>query len=190
MSNPIIRDVRSNLRSARRQLNGMDKLLQQATRSAINRATQRSKTETGRKVREKYVIKQADAVKTITIKQAGGASMKAELTSKGRAIPLINFNVTPKTRGKRPPKSIKAGVFRGSRRPVRKAFVAKMSSGHRGVFEREGRRRLPIGELYGPSVPSMIGSDEVMTHVQTVYADEMEKRLPHELNRLLGRLRA
>ncbi|MNW48669.1 hypothetical protein D3C74_260450 [compost metagenome] len=181
-------DVRSNLKAARRQIAGMDKLIQQATRSAINRATQRSKTETGRKVRERYVIKQGEAVKTISIKKAAGADMKAELTSKGKTIPLINFNTTPKKRTKKPPKALKAAVLRGSpRKPIKHAFVAN-AGGHTGVFARVGKKRLPIRELRGPAVPEMVGNQEVVEHVQTVYAEEMEKRMTHELNRLLGRL--
>jgi hypothetical protein len=184
-------NVRSNLRAAKRQLSGMEKLIQKATRSAINRATQRAKTETGRKVREKYVIKQGDAVKTLSVRPAGGGSLKAEMTSKGSTIPLINFNTAPKKRNKNPPRVLKAAVFRGkARKPIPGAFVATMSSGHTGVFKREGKKRLPIRELRGPAVPSMVGNEEVMEHVQNVYGEEMGKRLPHELDRLLGRLRA
>ncbi|AIW41790.1 phage tail protein [Paenibacillus sp. FSL M8-0228] len=180
-------DVRSNLRAARKQMAVMDKILKQATRSSVNRATQRSKTELGRKIRERYVIKQSEATKTVTVRKAAGTGMSSEIKTKGKTIPLINFSVNPKQRPARP-KTVKAGVLRGSpRKPLKRAFISNMG-GHTGVFERVGKKRLPVRELRGPAVPEMANNEEVVTHVQEVYADEMNKRMPHELNRLLGRL--
>ncbi|MEC0234070.1 phage tail protein [Paenibacillus kribbensis] len=180
-------DVKSNLREARRQLSGMDKILKQATRSSINRATQRSKTELGRKIRERYVIKQSEATKTITVRKAGGLGLSSEIKTKGKTIPLINFSVNPKKRPTKP-KMVRAAVLRGSqRKSLKRAFISNMG-GHTGVFERVGKKRLPVRELRGPAVPEMANNEEVVAHVQEVYGDEMNKRMPHELNRLLGRL--
>ncbi|MEK3784676.1 phage tail protein [Paenibacillus sp. FSL R5-0810] len=182
-------EVRDNFREANRSLRQMDKAVRQAVLSALNRATQRSKTETGRKVREKYVVKQKEVLETISIRKAQGNMLQATLTSKGRNIPLVRFSVAPKRRLKRAPASIKAAVYRtGTKKPIPRAFIATVGA-HTGVFERVGRKRLPMRELYGPAVPSMVGNEEVREHVQEVFADEMIKRLPHELNRTLGRLR-
>lgn len=77
-------EIRNNLRQARRSLRQMDRAVQQAFRSSINRATQRAKTETGRKVREKYIVKQKVVVDTISIRKAKGTELSATLISKGR----------------------------------------------------------------------------------------------------------
>ncbi|MEC0092497.1 phage tail protein [Paenibacillus macquariensis] len=187
MSNFI--EVKEDLKAVKGSLKQMDKAVQQAVLSSINRATQRAKTETGRKVREKYIVKQKEVVETLRIKKAKGKSLQATLTSKGHSIPLIKFGVSPKRRLKRAPKVLQAAVFRGgAKKPIPGAFIATTGS-HTGVFERLGKKRLPIKEMRGPSVPSMAGNQEVREHIQKVYGEEMEKRVPHELDRTLGRLK-
>ncbi|GIO33744.1 hypothetical protein J2TS6_48850 [Paenibacillus albilobatus] len=182
--------IKDNFRQVNRALKQADKALYRAFLSSLNRATQRAKTEVGRKTRERYVVKQGDVVETIRVRKAAGKNLQATLTSQGYSIPLIRFSVAPKRRLKRPPKAVKAAVFRGgAKKPIPGAFVTTTGS-HTGVFERVGKKRLPIKELRGPSVPSMVGNEEVREHVQQVYADEMMKRLPHELDRTLGRLKA
>lgn len=187
MSN-LIR-VRHNLKQANRSLKQMDKAVRRAYISAINRASQRAKTETGRKVRERYIVKQKEVVETITIRKAQGNVMRAVLTSKGHTVPLIRFGVTPRRRLNRAPKALKAAVLRGGpKKPIPGAFIAQTGR-HTGVFERVGKRRLPIKELRGPAVPSMASNEEVRNHVNDTYGTEMQKRLPHELDRTLGRLK-
>ncbi|MNW62222.1 hypothetical protein D3C74_403400 [compost metagenome] len=101
---------------------------------------------------------------------------------------MIGFGVTPRKRLKKPPKSVKAAVYRGgAKKPIPGAFIATAGS-HLGVFERAGKKRLPIKELRGPAVPQMAGNEEVREHVQLVYGEEMQKRLPHELNRTIGKV--
>ncbi|MGN7360024.1 phage tail protein [Paenibacillus sp. SAF-054] len=181
--------IKDNFMQVSRSLKQMDKATRQAFLSSLNRAAQRAKTEAGRKTRERYVVKQKEVVETIRIRKATGSALKAIMTSQGYAIPLIKFSVSPKRRLKRAPKAIKAAVLRGgAKKPIPGAFVAEAGS-HTGVFERVGKKRLPIKELRGPAVPSMVGNEVVREHVQQVYGEEMQKRLPHELDRTLGRLK-
>lgn len=183
-------DVKNNFKQVKKSLKQMDNAVRQAVLSSLNRASQRAKTETGRKVREKYIIKQKEVQETISVKKAKGNILQATLTSKGHTIPLIRFGVTPKRKLKKAPRALKAAVYRGgAKKPIPGAFIATAGS-HLGVFKREGKKRLPIRELRGPAVPSMAANDEVREHVQRVYAEEMQKRLPHELDRTLGRLKA
>lgn len=181
-------EVKDNLKQVNRSLKQMDKAVRQATLSSLNRATQRAKTETGRKVREKYIVKQKEVLETIKVQKAKAGGLTATLTSKGHTIPLIRFGVAPRRKLKKAPKALKAAVYRGgAKKPIPGAFIATAGS-HLGVFERSGKKRLPIRELRGPAVPSMAANDEVREHVQGVFGEEMLKRLPHELNRTLGRL--
>lgn len=182
-------EVKDNFKQVKRSLKQMDKAVRQAILSSINRASQRAKTETGRKVRQRYIVKQGEVVQTIRLQKASGGNLTAVMTSKGNSIPLINFSVNPKRRLKRAPKSLKAAVLRGgAKKPIPGAFIAQMG-GHVGVFERVGTKRLPIKQMRGPAVPSMVNNPEVRDHVNQTYGDEMVKRLPHELDRVLGRLK-
>jgi len=70
------------------------------------------------------------------------------------------------------------------------AFVAKMSNGHEAIFEREkGKTRfdvnLPINQMMGDAFPQMVGNEEVREELRRDAVDTMEKRLNHEVDRIL-----
>ena len=156
---------------------------------AINRAAQKAKTETKREVAAKYFISQGDVLKTVTLSKAS-----AELKSKGGPIALSKFKVSPNRGVKRTkrgysPSVYKAGVEKaGGMKPLSgnpKAFLASMGSGHSGVMTRKSARRLPIKQLYGPAVPSMIKNDEVLGNIQDAASEMLERRIDAEVNNIL-----
>ncbi len=162
---------------------------------AINRAAQKAKTETKREVAAKYFISQGDVLKTVTLTKASPGKLSAELKSKGGPIALSKFKVSPNRgvrrtkRGGYSPAVYKAGVEKaGGVKPLSgnpKAFIAGFSSGHSGVMERKGSRRLPLKQLYGPAVPSMIKNEEVISTIQDAAAETLEKRIDAEVNNIL-----
>jgi hypothetical protein len=152
---------------------------------AINRAAETARTEAARKVREKYYIGYGDVLKTINIRKASESSPQAIVTSRGHAVPLMAFRVTPNQPQKRKA-PIVVRVKRGGGGPVRGgAFVGRMPSGHLGVFLRAGKRRLPINELFGPPIPEMLGSKDVAEWVEQKAQERLDERLDHEINREL-----
>jgi len=64
------------------------------------------------------------------------------------------------------------------------AFIPTMESGHKEVFVRMGKKRLPIEEWAGPSIPELAGSRMIFEEIQKKYQqtihdlfmEEMEKR--------------
>lgn len=163
---------------------------------AINRAAQKARTETKREVANKYFISQGDVLKTIRLTKASTANLSAQLTSKGGPIALSKFKVSPERGVKRTkrgysPSVYKAGVEKsGGMKPLSgspKAFIAGFSSGHSGVMTRISARRLPLKQLYGPAVPSMIKNDEVIERVQKEATETLEKRIDAEINNILQR---
>lgn len=64
--------------------------------------------------------------------------------------------------------------------------AAAMKSGHIGVFEREGRKRLPVSELMGLSAAQMAGEETVSRQVQEEAQRLVNERLEHEIDRLLN----
>jgi len=122
----------------------------------------------------------------------------AQMRIAGYVAALKEFKgVTP--RGPMPPSKgpVKAQVKKqGSKKEIDNAFVAKMESGHIGVFERtddamtkDGRKtkaRLPITQLYGPSTKKSFVSNSKVNEAAVHAAGEMfEKRIIHELERML-----
>lgn len=179
--------VDSNIKSAVKSTKQISKVIPKATSAALNRAGQRAKTEAVRKTREIYNITAKTINQTIRIKRSTVSNLTLELKSKGPNIPLIRFKTTPSKPSARQPKVLKAAVKKGAKKPIPGAFVAQAGA-HIGVFERKGRGRLPIVELRGPAVPVMMNNDEVVEAAREAYAESFSERLPHEIDRLLGRL--
>lgn len=157
-----------------------------AVANAINRAAQGGRTDAVKKVREEYTITAGWIRETMEIRQANSANLSASIISRGRPRALTYLKIRPGKPTKRKPKDgVFAQVKRGAGGPIAKSFVAKMASGHVGVFNREGAKRFPIVQRYGPSVPQMIGSKSVRTFVEEGAQRRLDERLDHEINRIL-----
>ncbi|WP_051775873.1 phage tail protein [Paenibacillus tyrfis] len=182
--------TRKELKQATVSLRFVEKNIPKAFSAAMNRVSAGVKTEAAKKVRETYYVKHGDVLKTIKVSKANPAKLEMLLTSRGPSIPLIKFRTTPSTPPARQPKVLKAAVKKeGGKKPIRGAFVVQMGSGHVGVFRRAGKKRLPVDELYGPSIPVMLGEPGVAEHLQEEAQRRMGQRLDHEVNRVLGRFK-
>lgn len=74
----------------------------------------------------------------------------------------------------------------GGRKYDRHAFIAKLDSGHVGVFKRVGTKRLPIDEKFGPSIPRVAESNAALRNsLKTDVSDVLLRRLNHELGRAM-----
>lgn len=163
---------------------------------ALNRAAAAAKTEAKRDIAQEYYISQKNAGETMSISKASTAKLSAELRSKGGPIALTKFKYSPKravrhTKKGYSPSVYSAGVEQsGGLKPLSgdpKAFIASFKSGHTGLMEREGSSRLPIKQLYGPAVPSMMKNERVIGKVQEKAMETLEKRLDAEVNNILQR---
>jgi len=152
---------------------------------AINRAADTAKTEAAKTVRRTYYISHKDVLSTMRIYRATPNDMQAAVVSKGQVVPLAKFRMTPKKPDPRRKKPIVARVMRGSGGPIKHAFVARMKSGHVGVFWRVGKKRLPLEQRFGPSVPEMLNSPSTIAWVERKANEKLDERLDHEMKRVL-----
>ncbi len=120
---------------------------------AMNRAATSARADMSRQIASDTGLKVGDVRDQIRLELATTSRLVARLTARGRRVPLIDF----KARGPEPSRGRGRGVSvklpgskSGGRYPH--AFIATMRSGHRGVFKRVGTKRLPIVELFGPSL--------------------------------------
>jgi len=99
---------------------------------------------------------------------------EARVDIKGTRIPLINFKHSNTA-------YLTYSVRRGENRGNSRAFLAGMNSGHRGIFVRVGKSRLPIRELFGASYPEMATKyevrDSIIQKMFNRYQNEMVKFL-------------
>lgn len=176
----------SELERIEKMLSSIPKGMEKATSSAINRTLESTRASATRKVRERYDIKAKDVRGTISLKRAGTSNPSGAMISRGTPIPLMQFKVNPGKPNPARRKPVFASVKK-SGGSIKSAFVTSFDSGHTGVFERVGKARFPIRELYGPSTPQMIGEENIIQELSEEAQEVMLKRLSHEAQRLLGR---
>lgn len=158
------------------QLKNADKQLEKALYFAKNRALNTVKTELARGVPKKYDTKQKTIRDRTRVNKNTG-----EVSVTGSPIRLFKFRVTP-TSPKR--QLVTASVKRASK-SLPYAIVQRMGNGTTGVFERVGKSRYPIRQLYTVSAPQMAGNEEVLEGAMERASIVFDERLSHEIGRLL-----
>lgn len=167
-----------------------DDVRQKVIGRALRKTASNAKTETSRAIRDEYKISSRVVGKSITVHTVYGQTPKAEITVKGRPLPMYAFK----------PKQTKVGVrvrIKGKFIVVPHAFIANMRSGHVGVFARGGykgitadagsfgrfkfsKSRLPINELYTFSLPQGFNNKVVMSRVIVRFQARYPVNLAHE----------
>lgn len=62
-------------------------------------------------------------------------------------------------------------------------FIARF---HNGVFHRQGKRRFPVKQLWGPAIPREMLRDRSVAAWDAVIATDLPARMAHEWGRLMG----
>lgn len=185
MIEPVITIDEGKIKEVEKELGQYQSKARLALSRALNRAASNAKTNASKKVREKYVIKAKDINSTITISKASSGNLNASVRSSGERIPLIKFKVSPSSpRPKKPPKVLRVEVKKGGLKDLIGAFVANVNGNK--VFKRTTSKRLPIQQLYGPAVPQMMGNQSVTEFITTEAKKTFDKRLDHEIQRIMG----
>jgi len=123
-------------------------------------------------------------VKTYAHGSSLGAAIGVKISDTAR--PLSEFAFTPKKPTPKTPPIVE--IYKGQKKVFNKgAFVAKMPTGHIGIFQRESEEPLPINQLPGPSVTGLFTANErAHTVVEDTIWEKFEERIEHELEYLLS----
>lgn len=182
-----IEPVAADLKRVRAALEAYPKRAERASVRALNRAGKSGKSLLARKIAKDMGLKVGDISGAISLRKATASCFFVLLSASLERIPLIKFKA----------KATKRGVsYRiGSKRTkLSHAFIARMPTGHEGVFMRDpgaGRRgpaphyaQLPITERRGPSIGRVFlkYSDEALARAQ----EQFPKDLEHELRFAFG----
>lgn len=163
---------------------------------ALNRTAASERTAMARAVAKDMGIAVGAAREGIVIKKAHKTNLVASLTARGKRLPLIDF----KARGRYPSLGQGRGVSYvgkgGQRKTIANAFMTIVTragedgqhAGHRGVFRRVARRRLPIKQLYGASVARVFGNLLPIGEARRneVLLNNVAHEIEFELSRLTG----
>ncbi len=172
-----------NLEQVERQLGLMKAKAPKVLKLAVNDTARKARSRLAKEAKKTYVVKVSGFNRVMDIKFATTSKPMAIIYTKGKKIPLSKFSFREGELG--PERyynptlhryqigkggiSASGKVLKGTRyKPAqdseRKWFVAKMRSGHVGVFQRnKGKKRGEkdeVSEKMGASIPEMIGNEK------------------------------
>ena len=194
-------DITTNADEVERKLAEITDKSKLGMMRAMNRTASVVNTSVKKEVSARYFISQKKISETLHIENASTSNLTALVVSQGSKLGLEKFKVSPlrpvklSKKGKRTPGVYKAAIKKaGGLKPLtgknilgrkNKPFVAIMPNGHEGVFIRETWDAYPIDSMMGPAVPQLAGKKEVMEAVTKKANETLEKRIEHELSRVM-----
>ncbi len=181
---------RGQMRALREMLRSIPRDVPKALTRALNKVAKSTHVKILRKISGEYAVSQRDLKeKNVFLIRANYKNLRAIIRIKGRRIQILAFKA----------KQLKKGVsYKIKKKGGRKIVYAFMESppgsgkstmmpvkgkstseGHRGVFKRRGKSRLPIVELYGPSVPA------IFQNVREFAAETLQREIGNKLGKEL-----
>lgn len=190
-----IRVDESVLRDVQSRLGEIPEKAPNIISASLNRTVTNVASNLSKEIRKIYTVKAGDIKGTVTRFRSTPQTLSASVTSRGGPMGLDKFKtsalMSKSNKGgvktvKINRKPVKAEVKKGQMKKVLGGFVAEINGPK--VFKRQTKHRLPIERLHGPSVPQMAGSPEVGEAVSKEAKIMFDRRIDHEIGRLLARL--
>lgn len=180
----VVVDVdQATVKYVQMRLGEFSKRAPNAISNAINRGVTNVNTNIRKEIRKEYHIKAGDINVTLTKQRANRGSLTGAVLSEGHLIGLEKFKVNPKTINPRRKNPLRVAVKKSGGSTVGGAFIADHYRPK--LFMRNTNKRLPIRRLFGPSVPQMLGREDIRDFIVRDGHDTFERRLQHEINRIL-----
>ena len=140
---------RRSLKEADRILRAIPKAMPRVMRRAIKRTVDKTATDFKSRIARVVNLKKGDIGRALKKRWSSDyGSIEAKSTRPG----LLEFKGTSQSA-----RGVRYRIIKGGKRGlIEHGFIARMQSGHRGVFKRGGETRLPIQEKRGPSIWQVI----------------------------------
>lgn len=164
---------------------------ERAIKTALNRTLDGAVTLTAQRISGKTTLKSVYIKDHITKVRAKNYALGAAMRMESGRVPLAAFQTNPtaansQVRDNGNGVSVKVWRDKGATR-FKHAFFARMQNGYIGLFERRGRKRLPVEELMGPYLRSIYDNTPGLAHdVETTSAERLQRELEHQVDFLLG----
>jgi len=174
----------NSIEKARKLLANIDGALGKAVYFSASRALTHTALILSKEIRKEYSVKARTARSAISKRiQKKKGHMNAQISVKGPNLFAQTFNLRPKTDttgSKR--REVRLGIRKSELKPVDRGFVSK------GVLlQRKTSSSLPVEPVFGPSVAGMAANENVVEAVQKSFDETFERRLDHEVKRLLSK---
>ena len=147
-----------------------------ALSASLNRTAAKANTATSREIRADFNIKASALSKAVKVRKSTRELLRAVIVIRGKRIPRIEFGARPsEVTYPRPKIGVSVKIKKaGGRAVIPHSFIARMKSGHIGVFLRKNDAgRLPVEELVGPSVPHLFKMRKAWAALTTTVRREM-----------------
>lgn len=157
----------------------------QAAAHAINRSLASGKTIGQREVASDMKLKVGDVAKFVRVEEASKVKLVGRIFASAKRLPLKLFGARPGRRGV---------IANTPTRHYPGTFIAKMASGHVGVYERitpsrsrkgkpRGSPALPIRELFYVSIAHVFVKK--LSVIKARVKEQLAKNVAHELKRAI-----
>lgn len=213
MSIVRIEEVGKSLDRAEKLLAGIPGGVEKAAKSAMSRTMSHLRTNSAREIRKVYAISTAAlrSEENVTSKYTyhPGAGVSGSIRFSGTKIPLYRYDGASPAQPTQDKSQVVNAFIQGHWRQVHpgihalghqkkgtspeifgRAFVARMGSGHVGIFERTGGMTSTgsdeIKEIMGSSVPQMLGNSEVQQALVDGAMQVFDDRVDHEITAILN----
>lgn len=209
-----------NLEQIEKKLASMKQKAPKVLKLAVNDTARKARSRLAKEAQKTYAVKTGGFNNAMKIKLASSGNPVAIIRSNGKKISLYKFAHRKGTLGTQryynptlhrmqtgkggkgaSAKVLKSSGFKSNNTAKLKWFVAKMSSGHTGIFKRNGStsrgkgnknriglKLLGVGaelsEIMGPSMPEMIGNEK---HVYGIVKPHIESDLQAAVERHVQR---
>lgn len=172
-----------------------------AVSMAINEGVRKGKTAIWRAVKPVYNISQGDVYKRIRTYFSKPDRLVGTINISSEHLKMLLFSPKPtptfkqaaddaakqgkpKTVNLHRGKQVSVEIVKGKRTDIKGGFYAQMpKSGHRNIFVRRGKLRLPIHSMTTIGVAEMVQSQNVLPKI----TEEMKQVTVTELNRQINR---
>jgi hypothetical protein len=188
-------------------LRGIPRELPRIISRAINKTITPARTEVSQGIRQEINIKAGDVKDKIELKKASTKRWEASISLSHKLIPIMDFGA------KMTKKGVSFKVYKsGGRKLMLHAFIAKMKSGHEGVFRRGMDKRtirwekrstrkagvkssvtwhnVFIGKQFGPSLHQAFkrSADLIQRITQNAYG-RLEHNIDNQLEYVFSRMK-
>lgn len=161
-----------------------DRLSKRVVRSSVKGA-QRAAAQ---KIAERYTFQKKRIAGAMRVSYRGNGAV---FSACRRVNDLAYFKHNPnRVPTKRPPKGryLYSEVVKGQGGTIAHAFLARMQSGHVGVFHRTaGNASMPIAKNFAPSVPQMLGYPSIRSYMEEHLQGRLSVAVDREINNFLAR---
>lgn len=154
------------------ELNGTDKKVQNAIKSAVDRSLTAGRAAISKGIRSEYSVK-AGTIKSAIQRKRTDGGMSGELRVSGRPLDLMEFSPSISKNG-----MVSVRIKKARKKLSHSFFV---STGKAGLYHRMSKKRLPIEREFTLSVPQMAGNANVSKQVTDRMQKVFEERLLHAL---------